>query len=50
MAKGETKVIVEDDDNDSESDCDDDNAISYNDIVAMLIRSDEKLHMERGQS
>jgi hypothetical protein len=49
MVKGESKVIVEDDDDD---DCDsdndnDDNALSYDDLVAMVIKSDDKLRMER---
>jgi hypothetical protein len=49
MAKGESKVIIKDDDDD---DCDsdnDDNALSYNDLVAMVIKSDDKLRMERSK-
>jgi hypothetical protein len=49
VAKGESKVIIEDDDDD---DCDsdnDDNALSYDDLVAMVIKSDDKLRMERSK-
>jgi hypothetical protein len=48
MAKGESKVIVEDDDDDCDSD-NDDNALSFDDLVAMVIKSDNKLHMERSK-
>jgi hypothetical protein len=47
MAKGESKVIIEEDD-----DCDsdnDDNVLSYDDLVAMVIKSDDKLRMERSK-
>jgi hypothetical protein len=49
MAKGESKVIIEEDDDD---DCDsdnDDNALSYDDLVAMVIKSNDKLRMERSK-
>jgi hypothetical protein len=49
MAKGESKVIIDDDDDD---DCDsdnDDNALSYDDLVAMVIKSNDKLRMERSK-
>jgi hypothetical protein len=48
MAKGESKVIVEDDDDDCDSD-NDDNTLSYDDLVAMVIKSDDKLRMERSK-
>jgi hypothetical protein len=47
MAKGESKVTIEDDDDDDCDGCDDDNALSYDDLVAMVIKSDDKLLMER---
>jgi hypothetical protein len=43
MAKGESKVIVEDDDCESD---DDDDALYYDDLVAMAIKSDDKSRME----
>jgi hypothetical protein len=49
MAKGESKVIVEDDD---DGDCDSDNyenALPYDDLVAMVIKFDDKLRMERSR-
>jgi hypothetical protein len=49
MAKCESKVIIKDDDDD---DCDsdnDDNALSYDDLVAMVIKSDDKFRMERSK-
>jgi hypothetical protein len=46
MAKGELKVIINEDDDDCDSD-NDDNALSYDDLVAMVIKSDDKLRMER---
>jgi hypothetical protein len=53
MAKGESKVIIEEeDDDDDDDDCDsenDDNALSYDDLVAMVIKSDDKLRMERSK-
>jgi hypothetical protein len=48
MAKGESKVILEEDDDDCDSD-NDDNVLSYDDLVAMVIKSDDKLHMERSK-
>jgi hypothetical protein len=45
MAKGESKVIIDEDDDDCDSD-NDDNALSYDDLVAMVIRSEDKLRME----
>jgi hypothetical protein len=51
MAKNESKVIIEDDDDDDDDcDCDnDDNTLSYDDFVAMVIKSDDKLRMERSK-
>jgi hypothetical protein len=50
MAKGESKVIIKDDDDDDDCDSDnDDNALSYDDLVAMIIKSDDKLRMERSK-
>jgi hypothetical protein len=40
MAKGESKVILEEDDDDCDSD-NDNNALSYDDLVAMVIKFDE---------
>jgi hypothetical protein len=48
MAKGESKVIIDKDDDDCDSD-NDDNALSYDDLVAMVIKSDDKLRMERSK-
>jgi hypothetical protein len=48
MAKGESKVIIDEDDDDYDSD-NDDTALSYNDLVAMVIKSDDKLRMERSK-
>jgi hypothetical protein len=48
MAKGESNVIIEDDDDDCGSD-NDDNALSYDDLDAMVIKSDDKLRMERSK-
>jgi hypothetical protein len=48
MAKGESKVINNDDDDDCDSD-NDDNVLSYDDLVAMVIKSDDKLCMERSK-
>jgi hypothetical protein len=48
MAKGESKVIIDEDDDDCDSD-NDDNALSYDDLVAMVIKSDDKLRMERSK-
>jgi hypothetical protein len=48
MAKGESKVIIDDDDDDCDSD-NDDNALSYDDLVYIVIKSDDKLHMERSK-
>jgi hypothetical protein len=48
MAKGESKVIIDDDDDDCDSD-NDDNALSYDDLVAMIIKFDDKLRMERSK-
>jgi hypothetical protein len=45
MAKGESKVIIDEDDDD----CDSDNALSYDNLVAMVIKSDDKLRMERSK-
>jgi hypothetical protein len=50
MAKGESKVIINEDDDDCDSDNDnDDNALSYDDLVAMVIKSDDKLRMEKSK-
>jgi uncharacterized iron-regulated protein len=50
MAKGESKVIIEDDDDDDDCDSDNDhNALSYDDLAAMVIKSDDKLRMERSK-
>jgi hypothetical protein len=49
VAKGESKVIVEDDDDCESDDDDDDDALSYDDLVAMVIKSDDKLRMERSK-
>jgi hypothetical protein len=38
MAKGDSKVIIDEDDDDCDSD-NDDNALSYDDLVAMVIKS-----------
>jgi hypothetical protein len=46
MEKGESKVINDDDDDDCDSD-NDDNVLSYDDLVAMVIKYDDKLRMER---
>jgi hypothetical protein len=49
MAKGESKVIIEENDDD---DCDSDNdgnVLSYDDLVAIVIKSDDKLRMERSK-
>jgi hypothetical protein len=48
MEKGESKVIIDDDDDDCDSD-NDDNALSYDDLVAMVIKSNDKLRMERSK-
>jgi hypothetical protein len=48
MVKGESKVIIDEDDDDCDSD-NDDNALSYDDLVAMVIKSDGKLRMERSK-
>jgi dephospho-CoA kinase len=49
MAKGESKVIIEkNDDDDCDSD-NDDNVLSYDDLVAIVIKSDDKLRMERSK-
>jgi hypothetical protein len=48
MVKGESKVIIDDHDDDCDSD-NDDNALSYDDLVAMVIKSDDKLCMERSK-
>jgi hypothetical protein len=48
MAKGESKVIIDEDDDDCGSD-NDGNALSYDDLVAMVIKSDDKLRMERSK-
>jgi hypothetical protein len=48
MEKGESKVIIDDDDYDCDSD-NDDNALSYDDLVAMIIKSDHKLRLERSK-
>jgi hypothetical protein len=48
MTKGESKVIIEDDDDDCDS-CDDDCALSCDDLVAMVFESDDKLRMERSK-
>jgi hypothetical protein len=48
MAKGESKVIIEEDYDDCDSD-NDDNALSYDDLVAMVIKYDDKLRMERSK-
>jgi hypothetical protein len=48
MAKGESKVIIDDDNDDCDSD-NDDNVLSYDDLVAMVIKSDDKLCMERSK-
>jgi hypothetical protein len=42
MAKGESKVIIDDDNDDCDSD-NDDNVLSYDDLVVMVIKSDDKL-------
>jgi hypothetical protein len=43
------KVVEDDDDDDDGDSDDDDNALSYDDLVAMVIKSDEKLRMERSR-
>jgi hypothetical protein len=48
MAKSESKVIIEEDDDDCDSD-NDDNTLSYDDLVVMVIKSDDKLRMERSK-
>jgi uncharacterized iron-regulated protein len=48
MAKGESKVIIDQDDDDCDSD-NDDNALCYDDLVAMVIKSDDKLRMDRAK-
>jgi hypothetical protein len=48
MAIGESKVIIDDDDDNCDSD-NDDNALTYDDLVAMVIKSDDKLRMERSK-
>jgi hypothetical protein len=49
MAKGETKVIIDDDvDDDCDSD-NNDNALSYDNLVAKVIKSNDKLRMERSK-
>jgi hypothetical protein len=48
MTKGESKVIIKEDDDVSYSD-NDDNALSYDDLVAMVIKSDDELRMERSK-
>ena len=48
-AKGETKVIIEDVNEDDDSDCDAENGLSYDDLVAMLLKSDDKLRIERSK-
>jgi hypothetical protein len=47
MAKAESKVIIEDDDDDCDSD--NDNALSYDDLFTMVIKSHDKLRMERSK-
>jgi hypothetical protein len=48
IAKGESKIITEDDDDDCDSD-NNDNALSYDDLVAIVIKSNDKLRMERSK-
>jgi hypothetical protein len=48
MAKGESKVIIDDDGDDCDSD-NDDNALSYDDLVAMIIKFDDQLRLERSK-
>jgi hypothetical protein len=48
VAKGESKVIIDEDDDGCDSD-NDDNALSYDDLVAMVIKSDGQLRMERSK-
>jgi hypothetical protein len=50
MEKGESKVIIEEDDDDGDCDSDnDENALSYDDLVPMVMRSDDKFRTERSK-
>jgi hypothetical protein len=49
LAKGESKVIIKDDGDDDYDSDNDDNALSYDDLVAMVIKSNDKLRMERSK-